>query len=336
MHHIADVLFVILNVGPRKFINHSYVVDVRIIDQSLQPSILSLWDQFSEYEAPAMANLPGTFPVAIDLRLKTSKYYGQTLATRNTSSFIFDTVIPEAAALQSWAIANTKKLREVAATEPAQIVIPKADENLEDDTIKIANLPISVEKTQYLNVQAVARVTDFGQTFYYLACSICKKATNAYGNADFWCNYCNQKVSPLTKIKFNIQITDPTGTIQAAVFSEIAAEFYNITATDAIDGQLALPVLHMLAEPKKCIITLKAYMHNYAGISQLKFNVHAISLRSNTETENRSEALLTLPPNTPNKRSKKEDPNSSTSIDTNPAKDSEATGQTPDSPSNNK
>ncbi|KAG5557241.1 hypothetical protein RHGRI_007490 [Rhododendron griersonianum] len=170
-------------------------------------------------------------------------------------------------------------------------------------------------QTQYLNVQAIVRVTDFGQNFYYLACSICKKATNAYGGEDFWCNYCNQKVAALTKIKFNVQITDPTGTIEAAIFSEVAAKFYNITGTDAKDGQLALPILHMLAEPKKCLITLKAYMHNYARISQLKFNVHTISLDNSTETEDRLEALriLVQPPNTPNKKSKKEDHNSSTS-----------------------
>ncbi|KAG5557244.1 hypothetical protein RHGRI_007490 [Rhododendron griersonianum] len=71
----------------------------------------------------------------------------------------------------------------------------------------------------------------------------------------------------------------------------------------------------MLAEPKKCLITLKAYMHNYARISQLKFNVHTISLDNSTETEDRLEALriLVQPPNTPNKKSKKEDHNSSTS-----------------------
>lgn len=51
----------------------------------LQPSILSLWDHFSEYEAHAMENLPGTFPVAIGLRLKTSKYYGTLLFAHNIS-----------------------------------------------------------------------------------------------------------------------------------------------------------------------------------------------------------------------------------------------------------
>ncbi|KAI8554298.1 hypothetical protein RHMOL_Rhmol05G0087800 [Rhododendron molle] len=66
----------------------------------------------------------------------------------------------------------------------------------------------------------------------------------------------------------------------------------------------------MLAEPKKCLITLKAYMHNYARTSQIKFNVHTISIDNSIETGDRSKAL---PPNPPNKRSKKEDHNSSTS-----------------------
>ncbi|KAG5561562.1 hypothetical protein RHGRI_004567 [Rhododendron griersonianum] len=251
-----DVLFVILNVGPRKFINNSYVVDVRITDQSLQPSVLSLWDHFLEYEAPAMANLPGSFPVVIGLRLKTSKYYGCTLATRNSSSFIFDVVLPEAITLQSWTIANTAKLRELAATEPEYLLMPKGPENPEDDAIKIANLPISVDK-----------------------------------------------------------------------------------------GQLALPMLHKLAEPKECSITLKASMHSYAGINQLRFTVHSISIDNNTETADRSEPLLALPPNTPNKRSKKghsdstastSSPTTETTEETNPTESSLPTQETPASPNQNK
>ncbi|KAI8543797.1 hypothetical protein RHMOL_Rhmol08G0246700 [Rhododendron molle] len=200
-------------------------------------------------------------------------------------------------------------------------------------------------QTQYLNVQGIARVTDFSQNFYYLACSICKKATNAYGDEDFWCNYCARKVPALTKLKFNIQITDPTGTIQATVFSEVASEFYNITAADVINGQLGLPTLHMLAEPKECIVTLKANMHSYAGINQLKFTAHSISIGSTTEDADHSERQLALSPNTPNKRAKKGHNDSSTSTsnpandspaETSPAKSSFPTEETPATLSKNK
>ncbi|KAG5515692.1 hypothetical protein RHGRI_036667 [Rhododendron griersonianum] len=184
-------------------------------------------------------------------------------------------------------------------------------------------------QTQYLNVQGIAKVTDFAQSFYYLACSNCKRATNAYGDGDFWCNYCAKKVPALTKIKFNIQIADATGSIEAAIFSEVAAEAYGITSADAIDEKLVLPVLHKLGKPRKCIITLKAYMHSYAGRNQIKFNVHSMSAEDIAELINRSEELLALPPNTPNKKSKTNEPGSTSSTS------APTTKETPNSPGNN-
>ncbi|KAG5545008.1 hypothetical protein RHGRI_017465 [Rhododendron griersonianum] len=97
--------------------------------------------------------------------------------------------------------------------------------------------------------------------------------------------------------------------------------------------------------PCLLLISPSLYMYSYAEISQLKFNVHTISADNSTETTNRSEALLALPPNTPNKKSKKGDHNSSTStsgpvIDTpansNPTTNSPTTEETPDSHSKNK
>lgn len=94
---------------------------------SLQPTIISLWDQFNDHEAPAMARFRTNFPVAMGHRLKTSSYYsnyhiphtpfrtiqifdwlnsflfsGRTLATKTTSGFTFNSQIPEALELQSW------------------------------------------------------------------------------------------------------------------------------------------------------------------------------------------------------------------------------------------
>ncbi|KAF7138193.1 hypothetical protein RHSIM_Rhsim07G0148400 [Rhododendron simsii] len=121
-----------IEVGERKPTNNSFLTDVRIIDQSFQPTIISMWDHFSEYEAPAMTHLPGNFPTVIGLRLKTSTYYGgtlypfiyakqlqcssfvgTTLATQLTSRFIFNAQIPETTALQSWCLANANKIKQL-------------------------------------------------------------------------------------------------------------------------------------------------------------------------------------------------------------------------------
>lgn len=123
----------------------------------------------------------------------------------------------------------------------------------------IANISTQLQ-TQLINIQGIARVVNFNQRFYYLACSLCNKASNAYQNEDLWCHYCTKKVAPLIRyqfflpikvyclhknsthliphpncsIKFNIQMEDSTGAIEAAVFPEIAETIYwnqrNITA----------------------------------------------------------------------------------------------------------
>lgn len=71
-----DVLFAILEVGPRRKPKNSWVADIQVIDQSLQPTTITLWDQFSPIEATTMANVPGSFPIAIGLHLRTSAFCG--------------------------------------------------------------------------------------------------------------------------------------------------------------------------------------------------------------------------------------------------------------------
>ncbi|KAG5529136.1 hypothetical protein RHGRI_029717 [Rhododendron griersonianum] len=50
---------------------------------------------------------------------------------------------------------------------------------------------------EYPSVQATVQVVDFNQNFYYLSCSNYNRATYAYGDGNFWCNYYDQKVPPL-------------------------------------------------------------------------------------------------------------------------------------------
>ncbi|KAF7147897.1 hypothetical protein RHSIM_Rhsim03G0120000 [Rhododendron simsii] len=72
---------------------------------------------------------------------------GLTLATRNSSSFIFDPPpLPEVTALRSWCAANAAKIRELPIAPVPQLPMPKPGEDSEDDITKIANLPISIEK----------------------------------------------------------------------------------------------------------------------------------------------------------------------------------------------
>lgn len=97
-----------------------------ILPDSMKPTALTLWDQFGTKEGNAMSKLPGPFPTVIGVRLKINQYNGKyivsevtkiqphvsnacfvtytglTLATKGSSSFIFNPAIPEANTLHNW------------------------------------------------------------------------------------------------------------------------------------------------------------------------------------------------------------------------------------------
>ncbi|KAG5512700.1 hypothetical protein RHGRI_038883 [Rhododendron griersonianum] len=303
-----DILFTILEVGPCRPANHSCVMDVLVVDQSFQPSIVSLWDKFTEYEAPAMANLPGNFPVVIGHRLKTSSYYSKTLATKVTSGFTFNSQIPEALELQSWCVLNADKLKQLPRLVAMYALLAKSAAAPSSDSINIINLPSTVDKVQLINIKGIARVTNFNQRFHYLSFSICNRASNAYENSELWCNYCALRVPALARVKFTVNITDPTATIDATVFPEIAEQIYGITgsniAIDTPDQPLSPEFLDKLGEPKRCSITLKAYMYSNNGIAQCKFDVHSMTNEPTPQAINSSHQSLAMPPPAPNKNEK--------------------------------
>ncbi|XP_058221293.1 uncharacterized protein LOC131331389 [Rhododendron vialii] len=179
------------------------------------------------------------------------------------------------------------------------------------DAINVINLPTSVEKVQLINVKGIAKLTNFNQRFYYLACSLCNRASNAYEDHELWCNYCSQRVPPLARVKFNIEVSDPTASIEATIFPKIAEQLYGITGanidTTEPNAPLSPELLDQLAEPKRCNITLKAYMNTYAGISQCKFNVYsmsAIPLPTPDDQQNLQQPLvLPLPTTIKNEKS---------------------------------
>ncbi|KAF7152403.1 hypothetical protein RHSIM_Rhsim01G0173300 [Rhododendron simsii] len=151
---------------------------------SLQPTIILLWDQFSDYEAPVMATLR------------------MTLAAKVISGFTFNSQIPEALNLQSWCVVNADKLRELPPLAAMYTLLAKSAAAPSLDLINIIDLPSTVEK------------------------------------------------------------------------------------------------------PKRCNITLKAYMYNYARIAQCRFHVHSMTNEPPQQAIDSSHQSLALPPPTPSKDEK--------------------------------
>ncbi|KAI8537960.1 hypothetical protein RHMOL_Rhmol09G0063900 [Rhododendron molle] len=163
-----------------------------------------------------------------------------------------------------------------------QTLMIKSSTPASTNSVNIIDLPTSVKKVQLINIKGIAKVTNFNQHFHYLACSVCNRASNAYENEEMWSNYCAKRVPALAKIKFYIEITDPTATIEAIVFPEVAEQVYGIIGAN---------------------ITI--------GAANCKFNVHAISDEPTPEDNRNQQQSLVLPPPTLNKQDKPNTPSSS-------------------------
>ncbi|KAH7846156.1 hypothetical protein Vadar_010559 [Vaccinium darrowii] len=303
-----DMLFAILEVGPRKPAGKSMIADLRIIDQGFVPTTVTLWDQFSDTEATAISNLSGPFPIAIAYRLKLAAKDGTNLGTRSSTTFVFNPPIPAAAALQAWCKANATAIKELPAGHAPRYQASKQVPPPDDKLVKIENFPASVEKPIYIGVKGTVQLVEFNQRFVYVACSVCNRGTNAVGDGEFWCNYCDKIVQPLTRVKFDVEIKDPTGQISAAMFAEEAEEFYKITSAEMmeniVDDYLQLAMMEKLNEPKECRVNLKVYNYSYGAIDQCKFSIVSIFHDTAESIVNAPRNPQLLAPTTPAKKAK--------------------------------
>ncbi|KAI8569952.1 hypothetical protein RHMOL_Rhmol02G0318100 [Rhododendron molle] len=72
-----DAIFAVLKVGTPKRTRETWVQNILIIDQGMQQTVLTLWDQFVEHEGRAFTELSGTYPIALGVRLKVDAQNGR-------------------------------------------------------------------------------------------------------------------------------------------------------------------------------------------------------------------------------------------------------------------
>ncbi|KAH7851549.1 hypothetical protein Vadar_013226 [Vaccinium darrowii] len=275
-----DALFAIIDVGQHRKVTDGHVTDVIVIDHCMKPTGLTLWDQFGTKEGNTMSKLPGPFPTVIGVRLKINQYNGLTLATKGSSSFIFNPAIPEANTLHNWCMANAAAIKKIPFKKGKQPAVALSNPPTKDTIIKINQLPTIVSSNEFHSLQVSCYVVDFQQRFWFLACSECNKITDADGGQDFWCNHCKKKVAPRPRCKFDVQLQDSTGLIIATAFAEIAEKLFKVTAEElyanTINGELALHCMERLSDSRDYVIDVRASKYDAQQSSLCRFFVNAV------------------------------------------------------------
>ncbi|KAG5532372.1 hypothetical protein RHGRI_026864 [Rhododendron griersonianum] len=196
----------------------------------MKPTTLTLWDQFTHHEAARMTELKGPFSVVMGVRLKVNASYDNKLETKGSTIFNFNPPLPQANVLKTWCLAHSTEIQNLDVGHLNQIRTPATfvESPSERQIIKINCLPRIVSECYW--IRPVCKITDINQNFFYMSCSKCNHGTDATDDTPFWCNFCDQKVKPMPRCKFNVMLSDSTGNITATTFTKIAETMFGITA----------------------------------------------------------------------------------------------------------
>ncbi|KAH7861756.1 hypothetical protein Vadar_030423 [Vaccinium darrowii] len=243
-----DALFAIIDVGQHRKVTDGQVTDVIVIDHCMKPTGLTLWDQFGTKEGNAMSKLPGPFPTVIGVRRKINQYNGLTLATKGSSSFIFNPAIPEANTLHNWCMANAAAIKKIPFKKGKQPAVALSNPPTKDTIIKINQLPTIVSSNEFHSLQVSCYVVGWNST--------------------------------LCKCKFDVQLQDSTGLIIATAFAEIAEKLFKVTAEElyanTINGELALHCMERLSDSRDYVIDVRTSKYDAQQSSLCRFFVNAV------------------------------------------------------------
>nr|XP_027102684.1 uncharacterized protein LOC113723902 isoform X2 [Coffea arabica] len=73
------------------------------------------------------------------------------------------------------------------------------------------------------------------QKFWYMGCKKCFRSTAAPHRVVFTCNSCKEKHPAEPRCRFDVDLTDSTGTITASIFSELAENLLTFIGLEAMD-----------------------------------------------------------------------------------------------------
>ncbi|KAH7867551.1 hypothetical protein Vadar_034805 [Vaccinium darrowii] len=236
------------------------------------------------------------------------------LQTRGSSTFVFNPALPEASALQTWCMAQSTAITKLPSIDLGHLGTVQVSPPHRNQIKKINRLPTTVEEDETHWIQVMCKVVDYNQKFYYMSCSKCIKGTAARGNTPFWCNYCKQRVLPTPRCKFNIELSDSTGIIVATLFGEKAESMFSIDGEylreNIQQDQLSDVAMEKLGTGIEYAVQVRAYKYEAREVALCLFNVNAF-FPTNEIIEDILQ--LTLEPETPAKKQRKNESKDETS-----------------------
>ncbi|KAL5537486.1 hypothetical protein UlMin_042344 [Ulmus minor] len=269
-----DVIGIALDMNPIKEVHTPYgsqkVQEVILIDQGFTVIILTLWEQFLECESLAIMEKISTNPVILAKKLKVTPYNGLSLSMRQSTTFIINPAIPQAASLKKWSKENKKVLDQIRIEKTYKASSSNMALPASKDIIKIKDIKNLHEKEMTSWLKGKIMVTNINQKFWFMACNKCHKAQGANYNQVFKCFRCREaRAIGLPRCCVEVQVMDESGSITATLFGENAEKVLSCTAKNLMENtsnlhyEIFFYIRKKTCDFKLLHITLYCHCHNF-------------------------------------------------------------------------
>ncbi|KAF4382948.1 hypothetical protein G4B88_010119 [Cannabis sativa] len=274
-----NLIAAVIDIRPKRQIHNRHgeatIQELVLVDNEFNIATLTMWNNFVDNECAAISNIIHKKPIMIGTRLKVVCYNGMSISTKNSSCFLIEPQLEVAKDLRAWITRNNcilnERITQKAYFLPATNLSPPPSDQITD--ISKINDMLNMQTTFW--VKAIAKVTNYGQPFWYMACPLCNRITGSEYGETFHCLYCkNNDLKAVPRI--DVELTDSSAWITATVFGEIVETLFSCNATTLMNTKIKasdsipneLPELH---DNKEILAYIKAVKQD--STERWKFNI---------------------------------------------------------------
>ncbi|KAF4372677.1 hypothetical protein G4B88_024221 [Cannabis sativa] len=88
-------------------------------------------------------------------------------------------------------------------------------------------------------VKAIAKVTNYAQLFWYMACPLCNRITGSEYGETFHCLYCkNNELKAVSRCRIDVELTNSSAWLTTTVFGEFAETLFSCNATTLMNTKI--------------------------------------------------------------------------------------------------
>ncbi|XP_070005392.1 replication protein A 70 kDa DNA-binding subunit B-like [Nicotiana sylvestris] len=185
---------------------------------SVRPTILTLWEEFADADGSILAAHVAEYPIIVAKRITRTNYAGLSLSTRYNSVILINPPYPQVEGLLNWVRDNRRTLMRYNQQTNSSLV-------LAPDIVPIVDIPY-----KSFEVEGKLSPPNDNQDFYELLCSHCGHQYRTHSPKIIHCASCKQRAMLTPRARFEVVMTDSSGSAVATLIGELGEKFLDMTA----------------------------------------------------------------------------------------------------------